>query len=119
MKSLLWIFFKNDPLITTCRTLEQERVFRWGFCNDSGIEARRCLAVGSCRKRRRKNLQCMREEVITMAGRNVLIVSNTLAFRHLLRWAAAHPEGTSSFCFLWSFLVHTIYTLAFIPLCIL
>ena len=31
-------------------------------------------------------------------------------FRHLLR-RAAHPEGTFSFCFLWYFLVHTIYTL--------
>jgi hypothetical protein len=38
-------------------------------------------------------------------GRNTRIV-----FRHLLR-RAAHPEGTTSFCFLWYFLVHTIYTL--------
>jgi hypothetical protein len=30
--------------------------------------------------------------------------------RHLL-WRTAHPEGTFSFCFLWYFLVHTIYTL--------
>jgi hypothetical protein len=30
--------------------------------------------------------------------------------RHLL-WRTVHPEGTFSFCFLWYFLVHTIYTL--------
>jgi hypothetical protein len=30
--------------------------------------------------------------------------------RHLL-WRTDHPEGTFSFCFLWYFLVHTIYTL--------
>ena len=44
--------------------------------------------------------------------------------RHLLP-RAAHPEGTSSFCFFWCFLVHTLYTLVnlfssghFIPLCL-
>ena len=44
--------------------------------------------------------------------------------RHLLR-RAAHPEGTSSCCFFWCSLVHTLYTLVnifssghFIPLCL-
>jgi len=44
--------------------------------------------------------------------------------RHLLQ-RAAHQEGTSSFCFFWCFLVHTLYTLVnifssgyFIPLCL-
>jgi hypothetical protein len=37
-------------------------------------------------------------------------VSQPQHLRHLL-WRTAHPEGTFSFCFLWYFLVHPIYTL--------
>ena len=37
--------------------------------------------------------------------------------RHLLQ-RATHPEGTSSFCFFWCFLVHTLHTLVNIFSCI-
>ena len=50
--------------------LNRNALSDWWFCDGSPV-ALTCAAVSlwACRKRRRKNSPCMREEVLTMAGR--------------------------------------------------
>jgi hypothetical protein len=106
------IFYRALDLLTSCACTDLSAGASTTVLPNSTHLSRRCLDSKLCRL---EGTEMIRPPLLPLAQLRATFVVLRLSHRratcrlsrHLLP-RAAHPEDTSSFCFFWCFLVHTL-----------